>query len=462
MKKWTWLLVVLVAALLALPGWVGRMLEPQLLKHLQYLSDSERALGLQVHSIERGWFTTRVLFDLKPAGLSRFLGGTQSVAQVDTLQLVADVRHGPFGLLDGPFLGQFRALVEPGRNNPRVAEFVRLAGLKRLFALQVTGHFDGSRQLRLSVPPIAASSATLLDDTETGTIRFSGLTLDGDWQPAQALKLRGGFGSLLVEGALAQFRVAGATLQMDARALAEHLWLGPLALQFEALDLRSKGQPPSLALQSLALALKSTAQPGASTTDLTVSARASALSAPGVAVTDANLTASTAQLPIALLADYAASGNREQLLQALVAAAPTVLFNPIAFTADGQALAGKLQLATSADARRGADSVSWTDPVVWLAMLKADGAVQVAQPLAERMVAAVLGTQMRTELGDQGEIGFDQIDVMAALQAPLRLTSFVNQGWVRESGDGYAVALRYQAGTLHLNDQIVPLSALAQ
>lgn len=448
MKKWIWLPVLLAVALLLLPGLLGQRLEPQLRAQLQTLTGPLGLFTSTVSSIDRGWFSTRVALDLAPAG------------PVGTLELVGTVRHGPVGWLNGPFVGSFRARIEAGPTNPRLQEFVQLAGLGQLFQLHLTGQFDGRGTAQLVVPPIAADGAALGDGIAAGAIQFSGMELAGQWQPDQGLVLAGDFESLLIKGEAAEFRVAGATLEADVRPLADQFWLGPMRLAFDVIDLRATGAPPSLALGALVLALQSTAQPGARATDVSITIRANSLDAPGVAVTDANVTAVAEALPVQVLADFSATGDGGRFLQALGTGGAQVSFAPIAFTADGQSLAGKLQLRMDVARLPQTEPVNWSDPALWVGLLTAEGAVQVAQPLAQRMVGAVLRTQMVTELAAAEDIGPVQIDTMAALQAPLRLAGFVERGYLRESGDGYAVALRYAAGELQLNQQTLPLVPL--
>lgn len=271
MKKWIWLPVMLAVALLVLPGLVGLRLAPQLQAQLQEPVGPERLFTITTRSIDRGWFGSTVVLDLIPAG---------NAGSAETVQLVGTIRHGPLGWLDGPFVGAFRARIEAGPDNPQLREFVRLAGLRQLFQLHLTRRFNGRSELQFVVPPILADGAGLGDAFATAAIRFSGMRLGGHWQPAQGLVLAGHFESLLIRGEDAELRIAGAALQADARPLAERLWLGPVSLAIEALDVRATGQSPSLALGTLVLALQSTAQPGARATDLSVMIRAHRLDAP--------------------------------------------------------------------------------------------------------------------------------------------------------------------------------------
>ena len=52
------------------------------------------------------------------------------------------------------------------------------------------------------------------------------------------------------------------------------------------------------------------------------------------------------------------------------------------------------------------------------------------------------------------------LELATLLDAPV--ASLVADGYLRNSGDGYAVALRYEAGMLSVNERVLPLMPLLQ
>lgn len=434
MKKRAWLLLLtlVVTAALTLPAVIGLLLEREVREH-QFLADrSSRLLRTRILHFERGWFASQ-------AELEVTFG---SPATPQTLLLSSRVQHGPLGFARGFFWGRFRAVAVPGPENLYFKELAEAVNLPHLFELRSTAHLGGGGHFEVLIPPIRAVGADLVDPDALGSIDFAGMQLRGDWSAGGATwRIEGGLESFKLAGDAAVLTLRDLSLDLTAHAVTDQLWLGPMALRVGAVALGESEQPASLSGQALALSIDSSARSGEATTDLTATVRAAQIALTDTALRDAQVSMSLPSIPVAALDHYLENVDGPALRTALAAAAPVATFQPIAFSLAGGAFAAKLQVALNDHQVPPAAVLQSSDLRRWLDYLHIEGALQVAAPLAEKIVAA----------GQQQPLG-----------AALQLLELLDQGLLRPSGDGYATALVLYRGELRVNEQVVPLVQLLQ
>lgn len=460
-------LVVLMAAVLALPGVFAGLTESHVTGRIAQINEGDM-LDVTLDDYSRGWFssTARLSIRLAPAYRARVGAGNAAVAEAlsGALPVVAELAHGPAGYKDGPFLGLSKLVAYADPDTAWVRELADTYGLAYLFEFRGRTGYTGRVSFDADLPPVDTAATG-------GNTRFSGTRIEGT--------LTGNH--LVAELDLEQLDVTapGASMLMsdvhaetDSRFLGDSQTTGTFVVEVAELGFALPATPDAGLFQvaGVRLATEGDIEDGTwrSRFDLTAE---SIVTENGQRIESAALGAGVTDLDAAAFAELQAlledsldpatgtpsvePARMQAALNGLLAGSPSLEIAPIRFTWGGDAFEASVRL----DARGGASldlAALGSNPAALMDTFDGTVDATIAKPLARRLAAnaarAQLALQQGTDPSQQGQL--------AETQASLMLVMLTGQGYIAETDDAYTTALELADGTLTINGRPLPALGL--
>ena len=477
MKKLIWLVVIIAVLVLALPGLAGIMAEREVYRQMELIEDSP-VVGLRISKFDRGWFSSDVIYEY---GLPEAYREAMQT-EIEPLELTSHVTHGPLGLDGGLFFGMFRADTTNGNNNPRVKQFLSDVGMASLFNVRTTTGFFGTTRFEGYVPKATADAGNMPSDSELISFEFSGMALNGSYNSrTRKLAMEGGASSLNMVSDEVSFAFANLTLATDMTSEADGVPMGEADMNVQSLSLfLANANPPQL-MNLTDLGFSAATKAGNATDMADIEARyfvGRAVLAENT-ITDAELLFHARNLLIPALRRYsewskgvvsidqedkaAVEQRLEELgsiMHEIASSSPEFAIEPLKFTTDGESFDSELKLQIDGERLPPSASFAGTSAAEWMKLVTGEAQVSISEPLATTLAIGNARSKLQETLGDQQQITSEQLDGMAAVQAPMVLEALIQQGIVKRQDGNLESLIVYKDGELVLNGQAIPVAAL--
>jgi len=452
------------AALLivGLPPVLGLLTEAQVRARVAELSESGVFLA-EVRAFERGWLSGRAKIDigLAPAYLRRSSAAAPELEALigQTAPLDVVFAYGPIPLLDGIHFGLSRMVARLDSESAAVANLEQGLGIPYVFEFRGRTSFLGKLTFDADMPPV---------DLPMGRTRieFSGAVLAGTFV-GNRLAAHGGVDRFRFSSPTGVFSVerVGATIDNEIRS--RYLLPGSAAFSVGSVTVVDAASGPTPKLEASGVRVDSLVQLDETRNLLDVRATVALDSAfaDGVRIADASLGIAVRNLDAAALEIYAttlrgvaASADRgaalRPALERVLAGAPSVALDPVAFSFDGEPFTGRLEIVTNAGALPANGTVDFEDPQTLLTLFDSSADIELSKKLAQSLAALALQIQ----LADDPTLLSEDRQRIAEAQSGLILVALLGQGLLTDKGDRYRAELRVADGAVTVNGAPLPLS----
>ena len=455
---------LIVVLLLAVPPALGTLTESRVRERVAAMS-ANGVVAMEVKSFDRGWFGSKAKIELalSPDYLAQI--GARG-APVDALSkhvtIAVDFAHGPVAVQNGVHFGWSTMVARLDPETPGLAEIEKQLGVPYIFEFRGRTNLAGGVAFDADVPPM---------DVPTGgaQFKFSGATLDGTYgRNRLASNMR--VDSLEFAGATGSFSLRNLRAKTDNQIVAQDLAPGSTELSVDTISAidPAQGSTPILQVDNLKFAGTSTLNAAQTLLDLELTYGFDRLHVAENEVTGATLGLAVHALDAQAFQHYVATmrtlatsakqADPEEAVAALradaqrvLAAGPSMVFEPIRFAFDGEPFEGRVEFTTN-PAKLPPGGVTDLDASLIARLINSNADVKLSKALARRFVALAVEMQLR---GDP-RMPPEQLKYMAEAQAGLMLVQLVSQGLLVEDGEVYRAALRYVDGGLMLNDKPMP------
>jgi len=504
-KKLLWLVIVVAALVLILPGVIGIVAERKTYEQLD-LIEANPTLELTISDYDRGWFSSQVTYQygLKSEYIDLIERSGKSPNGSDTtthetnaksaeakgdstswsehaapLEILSDISHGPIGLNNGLFLGLFKASITNGPNNPRLNEFLQSVDMPYLFKGDLVSGFTGNTDFSTVIPAVNADASRLPADTGLRSLEFSGLQLNGNYQLSGAhINAKGSAENFNIVADDLSMTLQGLTFDADSSLKIKVLPFGTISFaidEFRIFDANSSQSGP-FELLGFSFTADTTAGSSDGTANFVGSYKASkALVAENV-VTDMELTVRMEDLSIAATESYTQwyenlvtvdQENAEAMQQLIegvtpivhqfMEVSPTMIVSPLKFKTNDEPFESELTLRVDGSKLPAVQGFDVTDTGTWLSVLSGESNASISEPLATGLAVTTARSQLLEVLQGQEGITLEQINEMAVNQAPIVIETLIQQGRIQRADGKLGAQLSYGNGTLTLNGQAIPL-----
>lgn len=460
-KFTTALVVLLVAALLALPGAVGFMTEAQVTERVAAI-DASSGLAAELRSFERGWFESTARIDLRfapdSAAAAADAAGTP-LGVFGTLPIVVEFAHGPIAMRDGVHFGWSSMVARPDMDAPGVAELTEFIGAPYLFEFRGRTNYLGGMRFDADSPPFEAPLGEALLTSSGGTLAgtFAGQALTADAQVR----------SVSVASPTGVFAVGGVQASMDGELRSRYVMPGAGTLSIESISAgTSQGATPLF--EAKALRFRSDVELDSANELVEMraaydveSARidANEVTSGAIGLAVRNLDVAALEAYGAAVDDAASTGDPDVLatslgpiLERALRTGPSLTLDPIRFRFDGEPFDGRIEVTTNVANLPPAGTLHVDNVLMLLGLVNAKADLHVSRTLAAQL--AKLGARM--QLGGDPSVPPDQLEYMAEAQSGLMLTMLVGQGVLIEDGDSYRCVIDFTNGAITLNGNPLP------
>lgn len=477
MKKTGVVVLILVLAVLALPGLFGMFTARQVDARVGELNDTG-TLQVTVTDYRRGWFASDVRLRIAAPATPMQPPSAADPAMLalaylhmlldEPLAVTVRIAHGPLAFSRGPHLGTSAIHATSDADDPRVASRTAALGVPYLFDFHARAGFGGAIDFEAVIPPLDT-------DVSLVQIRFSGATLDGRLDGAR-LSSRLALDSLILDAALVRMDVDGLRFEGDNTLMSRHVILGPAELLLSGVSVSGPLLGPAPMLDGRLLRFSGTNTLDRTSQTLSSEARLAfdsfawrdemLLRSAELRLQVDNLDldawqrlATTAeQMATGVLPEAAAITRIEPLVRELLSGGPSVAIDPLTVEVDGETMTARARIAV--DGSRVADR-RLTDPgdvTMLLGMLDASAEASLPKSLVESVAADVSRTQIRAAQSAGRPIREDEIDAMAEAQANLILLVLASQGLIEEDGNNYRAELLIRDGAVTINGSALPFA----
>ena len=453
--------ILLAACILGLPPVLGNMTAARIEQRVADIN-ANPSVQIEIEDYDRGWFasTARLVVGLSPASLAQL----NDVDRDTTLELLSrkltvllDIAQGPISTRNGLHLGWSSIVARP---DPEAADNVYLRqqlGMDELFEWRGRVAYTGSVEFTADVPPIDYASE--LTSFSTAAWHADGMIRRG------RMLARSSLPSLYYAAGPVSVALYGVSTDSNNDWSSRNIALGDFELLAESAVVANGLDPTGgPLLEARGLGLVSHMQLDQSGTLMSGSMDcvvAAATTQGGTELTDGLMRVGVDSLDVASLQAYADIVRRmdpaadpdsllaelSRVIESLLGASPSLSFEPIRVTVDGESLEANIRVMSDPSALQA--GVDWQDPAFWTRVLSLDADATVSKPLAETLAVQFVRTQLGA--GGQGEI-----DQLVRAQAGFLLVTLAGQGMLRDQGQHYAASLQFEAGNLLLNGNPLP------
>ena len=471
MKKSAIVVVIcVVAAIIGLPPVFGTRTESQFYRRIDAINDNG-VLLLEMRSFERRWFSSTVMIDigLSPAyraQLERMVGQTASDLGVldQTLPIQADVAHGPVILRDGPYIGLAKVVASPASAQPGTVELEEDPGIPYAFEFRSRSGLLGG--LRFDAEISASDYADGINEVVLSGARIEGSS-NGDelishFQAA----------SLFVSNPIAAASINGISFSGDNRILSRYLVLGSAEFLIEQILIsdRTFGGEPLFEAGNIAIRAETDRNDDGPLVSGTANYAVDTVSAgERFRFTDGEVAVAFENVDAEAMGDYVeaaqllgdqSAGNPAPtavLLPAihrLLAAEPTLSFDPIGFLMDDEPFEASVHVRTNPAALADTVAGSPEDIAFLVEAISVVADAVASKTFARRIAVEIIKAQLAAS-GAGGPFPGD-IDGMAEAQADIMLSALTEQGILEEDGESYRIAFAFEDGQFTLNGNPMP------
>lgn len=453
MKKLTVAILAIVAvALLALPEVFGRLTEAQVKARVAAINSA--AWSAEITSYERGWFRSHAVIDLglNPAYAAALAGpNVPRDALGGHLPVAIDIAHGPIAALDGVYFGWSKIVARSDRASPRIAALEQQLGVPHLFEFRSRTSFLGETSFEAEVPMFGI-------ETGSGSVQFSGLSAAGTVR-GDHVKSDGSIDSIGLSMPDGRMALRGLRTTIDAEIRSSALVVGTSGVEIDSVSATSL--PGVFDAEKLKFGWKSTLDASGGRLDVSMSYDMASLTVADVKLTDASIGMAFRNVDVEAFAAYrdaaeefTRSQDPSSMLSAgtrLLAARPTVVFEPVRVLADGELFDARLELTPNE--RAAATAASFADPAHWAGALDGSAQIDISRRLAERIAQQVL----RMQFANDPSIPAEQLEATVQAQSGMVLLMLAGQGILEANGTGYRAKVELANGQLLLNGRPMPL-----
>jgi uncharacterized protein YdgA (DUF945 family) len=462
MKKAAIAAVLLVLALLALPGITGWLTESAVRQRVAAI-DASPAVSATITSFDRGWFRSSAQIDLRfaPDNVPQLAGVASGLGPLAVLPIVVEFAHGPVAVLDGVHFGWSKIVARPDGAGPGITELTRTLGVPYVFEFRGRTSYVGTLSFDADAPPFILP-------VDEALLMFSGGTLAGTFAKGH-LVANAQVGSVDFSSPTGTFALRGLYASADNELRSRYVMPGSASLSIDNVSLVDGIRSATPMFEAANLKFASTVSLDASgellevraAYDLdTLRAADTLITAAALGMTLRNLDVAALEAYSAMVSDAAAAGTAPDAIVAALGPhleralqkAPSLTVDPLRFRYDDEPFEGRIEITTNPDRLPKAGTLTLDNPLLLVSLVNTDANVRVSKALATKL--ARLAAQM--QIGNDGTVPPDQLEYMAEAQSGLLLTMLVGQGVLLEDGDGYRSSLQFTDGTLTLNGNPLP------
>ena len=463
---------VALLCLLGAPFATGMLTENQLRQRMELLNQNP-VFGAEVTAYDRGWLKSeaRIELGVSPDYLAQLqnAGTVPGTDILDTrLGIIVEITHGPLAISDGVHFGAATVVARPDSDGAIVQFAEQTLGMPYLFEFRGRAGFGDSFDFDGDIPEIDYTGPE-------GKIEFTGLNVVGNAHGnvlnvdanGDRLSYQSMFATGLVETIRidTQYEMRGQNVPLGTselligRVFASSPMLGPEPL-FEASDLRATGDF-TLNDDGEKVSMSATYGAGSLVAGEEINVTNAAL---GISINDVDAEAVQTYYQVIQestrnqVADPAVIMDQlTPLIEQVVAGAPSLAINPLQFTTPEGSLNGKGLIAIDPSQLPQGQAVDLQNMAVLAGIVTATIDLTVAKPLAERLAALSVRTQIAAQAAASGEtFSPEEIKAMAEAQSGFMLIGLTGQGMLVDDGDNYTTALEYADGAITVNGEPMP------
>lgn len=455
-------IVLLLAALLALPGAVALTTEAQVTERIAAI-DSSPTMSAELKSFDRGWFhsTARIELGFVPdSTVAAAAAAGTPLGVFGSVPIVVEFAHGPLAVQDGVHFGWSRIIARPDVEAPGVAELTDYVGTPYLFEFRARTSYFGNMQFDADSPPFELPVGEAL-------LTFSGGTLAGTFA-GRRIRADAQVGAVSVASPTGVFAVRGVQASVDNELRSQYVLPGVATLSIENVSAgnATPNATPLFEIKKLDFRSDVTLDSASELVEMRTtydveSARVDAneVTAGTIGVTARNVDAGALEAYGALARDAVAVGDSDTIaaslgpiLERALRASPSLTLDPVRFRYDGEPFTGRIELTTNAARLPPAGTLNVDSVLMLLGLVNAKADLRLSQTLAGQLAA--LGARM--QLASDPTLPPDQLEYMAEAQSRLTLMMLAGQGVLIADGDAYRTAIEYTDGALTVNGSPLP------
>ncbi len=142
----------------------------------------------------------------------------------------------------------------------------------------------------------------------------------------------------------------------------------------------------------------------------------------------------------------------------LLRASPAVEIGPVRFMNDDRSFRAHVRVDVDGAALPAAGVGGIEAYEDWVALISAEGTSEIDKNMAREFAAELMKAQLRASIDAKSTAKMSRrIEAMARQQAPLILRSFVERGFLDESGNFYSTRFSLADGALSVNGIAMPV-----
>lgn len=474
------LLVAVAACVLLLPPVMGIQAQRQLEATLQRVSErSNGVVELVLGDYERGWFSSAgrirgyvrddFLADNPELHVALEKGRTLADVLHDGIEQDVTVTHGPLILGESTKVGLGElVMVLDGSGNPDLEDLLAQTGNDYFIRNRVIIGLAGYGAFTIDAPPFTLASEDHTESAIFAGAEASGQVDLGDMHGVASGQING----MSLIGPQARVEIGAIRFEGDVRYPASDPYgLGTMSMTLDRL-VATDPDAATLNMNDLAFSYTSARDANGQVTLVAVYETAGLVTGEHT-LEDLQLglrmtTSAAALVELQRLGQSLQSypepeglpAEANRAIHGLLAGNFALDLEPVHFVYQQRPLTAALRLRAKTDALPPPDQFVLTDPTLMMALFTIELDLQAHKALAVEMVIPQLTAQLTAQMPEGNEIDQQALDDLVREQAQLMLATLVDQGILRRDGDDYVVTARYDAGSLLINDQQLPLGAL--
>ena len=391
-------------------------------------------------------------------------------AMADGLSLDIKFTHGPVAVRDGLFFGLSQVTARIDSETPFMANKQEELGLPYLMEMQAQLEFDGSASFQGDIPSFSVSEADESFD-------FSGLDINGKFNAAnRSVIAEVRIDSITGVTNEADFSVEGISLTTDSILMSDNFWLGDSNFQISNVTAMNPGDPDNqmVRLENAGFDISSTLNDVGDKAffDLTYGIGL-LMAADEMEIEDARFNFGLSGIDMEALRKYLelvrnmgvvteqammeSIPELTNIMYDVLAGSPSVTFNPVAFKFNGEAFNATLRIDVEGSALPPLQQIQSADPMILARILSGNARIDATESLASSISENIVLGQIRSGLPPEVELSDEEISTMAKQQIEMMLTSFIQQGMLKQEAGQVTSTINYANGELIVNGNVIPL-----